>query len=51
MVDMSEEAFDEAVADALDLIPGELLDQIDNCVVLVEEEPPDDVEPDSASFH
>ena len=51
MVDMSEEAFEEAVADALDLIPGELLDQIDNCVVLVEEEPPDDVEPDTLGLY
>lgn len=51
MVDMSEEAFAEAVADALDLIPGELLDQIDNCVILVEEEPPEDIEAETLGLY
>ncbi|RPF27291.1 putative Zn-dependent protease with MMP-like domain [Georgenia muralis] len=39
MVDMTQEAFDEAVAEALDLIPVELTEQMDNVVVLVEDEP------------
>src|SRR5690606_40717682 len=36
---MSREAFEEAVSDALDLIPPELTAHMDNVVVLVEEEP------------
>ncbi len=32
--------FEEAVGDALDLVPVELMDQLDNVVFLVEEEPP-----------
>ncbi|WP_246006267.1 metallopeptidase family protein [Georgenia muralis] len=36
---MTQEAFDEAVAEALDLIPVELTEQMDNVVVLVEDEP------------
>jgi predicted Zn-dependent protease with MMP-like domain len=39
VVDMSREAFEEAVSDALDLIPVELTDHMDNVVVLVEDEP------------
>lgn len=39
VVDMTQEAFDEAVAEALDLIPVELTEQMDNVVVLVEDEP------------
>lgn len=41
---MSPEAFEEAVADALDLIPDELARHISNVVVLVEDEPPADAE-------
>jgi len=40
MIEMSQEEFEEAVADALDLIPAELAALIDNVVVLVEDEPP-----------
>src|SRR5690606_34543827 len=43
---MSEAEFEEAVADALDLVPQELLDLMDNVVVLVEDEPPPEEEPD-----
>lgn len=39
MVEMSREAFEEAVADALDEIPPELAELMDNVVVLVEDEP------------
>ncbi len=39
MVEMTEEAFEEAVADALDLLPEELAAKMDNVVVLVEGEP------------
>ncbi|UNX56493.1 metallopeptidase family protein [Georgenia sp. TF02-10] len=36
---MTREAFEEAVSEALDLIPAELAARMDNVVVLVEEEP------------
>ncbi|GAA2721858.1 hypothetical protein CAE01nite_27590 [Cellulomonas aerilata] len=42
MVDMSREEFEDAVRDALDEIPEELADQMDNVVVLVEDDPPED---------
>ena len=45
-VTTSEAEFERAVEDALDLIPAELRDAMDNVVVLVEDEPepePDDV--------
>jgi predicted Zn-dependent protease with MMP-like domain len=45
MVEMSREEFEEAVGDALDLVPEGLAALIDNVVVLVEEEPSPD-EPD-----
>ncbi len=37
---MSRERFEELVSDALDTVPAELTDLIDNCVVLVEDAPP-----------
>jgi len=39
---MSREEFEEAVADALDDVPPELARLMDNVVVLVEDDPPDD---------
>lgn len=39
MVEISEEEFEEAVGDALDLVPEELMDAVDNVVFLIEEEP------------
>ncbi len=42
MIEMSREAFEEAVADGLDLVPAELTALMDNVVVLVEDEPPPD---------
>ncbi len=45
MVDMTREAFEEAVSDALDLVPPELAAQMQNVVVLVEDDAPAD-EPD-----
>ncbi|WP_146905713.1 metallopeptidase family protein [Cellulomonas aerilata] len=42
VVDMSREEFEDAVRDALDEIPEELADQMDNVVVLVEDDPPED---------
>jgi predicted Zn-dependent protease with MMP-like domain len=42
VVDMSREEFEDAVRDALDEIPGELAEQMDNVVVLVEDDPPAD---------
>ena len=38
-VHLSDEEFEAAVGDALDTIPGELADQMDNVVVLVRDEP------------
>lgn len=45
MVEMTREAFEEAVSDALDLVPPELARQMRNVVVLVEDDAPED-EPD-----
>lgn len=42
MIDVDRERFEGLVSDALDSVPVELLDLVDNCVVLVEEEPPPD---------
>jgi predicted Zn-dependent protease with MMP-like domain len=42
VVDMSREEFEDAVRDALDEIPEELAEQMDNVVVLVEDTPPPD---------
>src|SRR5690606_38666260 len=38
--EMSRERFEELVADALDEVPEELLNLMDNVVILVEDEPP-----------
>ena len=40
VVTMSRAEFEDAVRDALDLIPDELAEQMDNVVVLVEDHPP-----------
>ena len=40
-IEMSRDRFEELVAEALDQIPGPLLDSMDNVVVLVEDEPED----------
>lgn len=45
MIEVSPEEFEDLVTRALDSIPDELLDLIDNCVVLIEDEPPPE-EPD-----
>ena len=37
---LTREEFEDAVGDALDLVPVALMDQLDNVVFLVEEEPP-----------
>lgn len=37
---LTREEFEEAVGDALDLVPPELMDRLDNVVFLVEDEPP-----------
>jgi predicted Zn-dependent protease with MMP-like domain len=42
MVEMTREDFEKAVDDALDSIPDELLEMVDNCVILVEDEPEGD---------
>jgi len=40
-VEMSRERFEELVGEALDEVPVELLNLMDNVVVLVEDDPPD----------
>jgi predicted Zn-dependent protease with MMP-like domain len=40
VLSVESERFDELVAEALDGVPGELLDLMTNVVVLVEDEPP-----------
>jgi predicted Zn-dependent protease with MMP-like domain len=42
MVEFTHEEFEDAVADALDLIPPELADLMDNVVILVEDDGPAD---------
>jgi predicted Zn-dependent protease with MMP-like domain len=39
-MELTAQAFDEAVGDALDNVPAELLDLMNNVVFLVEDEPP-----------
>jgi predicted Zn-dependent protease with MMP-like domain len=46
VVTMTPARFEDAVRDALDLVPPELADQMDNVVVLVEDDPPPDEPPD-----
>ena len=46
VVDMSDADFEAAVADALDQVPADLLELMDNVVILVEDEPPADEPPD-----
>jgi len=41
-VRLGRERFEELVGDALDAVPGELLDLLDNVVILVEDDPPPD---------
>lgn len=42
MIDMSRERFEDLVREALDMIPADLATLVDNCVVLVEDDPPPD---------
>ena len=42
MLKLTAQEFDDAVSDALDNVPAELLDLMDNLVFLVEDEPPPD---------
>jgi predicted Zn-dependent protease with MMP-like domain len=42
MVDMPRERFEELVRAALDAVPAGLAALVDNCVVLVEDDPPED---------
>jgi predicted Zn-dependent protease with MMP-like domain len=42
MVEMPRERFEELVRAALDDVPAELAALVDNCVVLVEDDPPED---------
>ncbi len=42
VIEMSRQRFEELVAAAMDQVPGELYGLVDNCVVLVEDDPPAD---------
>jgi predicted Zn-dependent protease with MMP-like domain len=42
VIEMSRQRFEDLVAEALDQVPEELASIIDNCVVLVEDDAPDD---------
>jgi predicted Zn-dependent protease with MMP-like domain len=42
VIEMSRQRFEELVAAAIDEVPGELSVLVDNCVVLVEDDPPPD---------
>ena len=42
MIEMSRQRFEDLVAEALDQVPEELASIVDNCVVLVEDDAPDD---------
>jgi predicted Zn-dependent protease with MMP-like domain len=42
VLELTNQEFDEAVADALDEVPADLLDLMNNVVFLVENEPPSD---------
>jgi predicted Zn-dependent protease with MMP-like domain len=42
MIEMSRERFEELVGEALDEVPPELLGLMNNVVILVEDEPPED---------
>jgi len=46
MVRMSRERFEQLVDDALDGVPDDIAALIDNVVVLIEDEPPEDEPPD-----
>jgi predicted Zn-dependent protease with MMP-like domain len=48
---MANEDFEELVAVALDTIPAELAELMDNCVILVEDYPPPDVLPDTLGLY
>jgi predicted Zn-dependent protease with MMP-like domain len=49
-MEMSAEEFEIHVAEALDEIPAELAELIDNCVILVEDHPPPDM-PDTLGLY
>jgi predicted Zn-dependent protease with MMP-like domain len=50
-LEMPAAEFETHVAIALDTIPPELAALIDNCVILVEDDPPDDVLPDTLGLY
>lgn len=41
MIEMDADAFDALVTDELDLLPGEMIDGLDNVVFVVEDRPED----------
>lgn len=44
-IQMSADAFERHVNDALDTVPDELINLLDNCIIVIEDDAPDD-EPD-----
>ncbi|MGB7963708.1 MAG: metallopeptidase family protein [Propionicimonas sp.] len=49
-VEMGDDRFDALVSDALDGVPARLLDLVENCVVIIEDEP-DPGEPDLFGYY
>jgi predicted Zn-dependent protease with MMP-like domain len=49
-VELGPERFDELVSDALAGVPGKFLDLLENCVLIVEDEPPED-DPDLFGYY
>lgn len=43
MLDISAEQFEAYVDEAIETVPEELLDLVDNCILVIEEESPDDL--------
>lgn len=50
-VDLDDSAFDRAVSEALDTLPPELARLMDNVVVLVADQPPPEVEPETLGLY
>lgn len=49
--DLTDEEFEALVEDGLQLIPGELLDLLDNVAIIVEDHPPADLPPDTLGLY
>lgn len=48
---MDEGAFDRLVEEAIESLPGDVMRLLDNCVLVVEDEPPDGDSPDLLGYY